>query len=299
MSIIKMDWKKLSALSFIICVLLTSCEDVIDLELEEGSSALVVDAWVNDLPQNQEIYIRRSQPYFDNSNPPAITDAVVSVIRDDGLRFDFVHQGDGRYVWQAQGDSLGVVGNSYQLEIQVDGELFSAQTEIFRVPVIDSIGVEFRENELFFDDGLYAQFYARDFEGRGDTYWIKSYKNDSLLDKTQEINLAFDAGFDAGTGIDGLVFIPPVRELVNPLDEDLLSVPYEAGDRLRVEIHSISNEAFNFMEIARDQINNGDNGIFSIPLANTRTNVTGQNGSDVLGFFNVAAITSLSAVIEE
>lgn len=285
-----------AAMSFI---LFAACEDVIDIELEEGDPALVVDAWLNDQPINQEIYLRNSQAYFDNTEPPAVTDASISVIRNDGNTFNFIHQGDGRYVWQSGGESIGEVGHSFNLEISTNGELFTAQTEIFRVPEVDSIGVEFRENELFFDDGLYAQFYARDFEGRGDTYWIKSYKNDTLLNKTQEINLAFDAGFDAGTGIDGLIFIPPIRELVNALDEDLLSTPYDEGDRLRVEIHSISNEAFNFMEIARDQINNGDNGIFSIPLANTRSNVAGQSGSAVLGFFNVAAISSLSVVIEE
>ena len=74
--------------------------------------------------------------------------------------------------------------------------------------------------------------------------------------------------------------------------------PYNEGDVVRVEIHSISNEAFNFLEVARDQINNGDNGIFSIPLANTRTNITSEEGKAVLGFFNIAAVSSASILVE-
>ena len=280
-------------------IMFASCEDVIDVALEDGGVQVVVDAWVNNLPVDQELFLSSSQPYFDNTNPPPIVDAIVKLTREDGNEFNFEHRGAGRYVWTSNGDSLGSVGNGFILEIQAGETSYTAQNEISRVPEIDSIGIEFRENEIFLDDGLYAQFYARDFEGKGDTYWIKTYKNDSLLDKTQELNIAYDAGFDAGTGIDGLVFIPPIRELINAVDEDLISQPYAPGDQIRVEIHSISNGAFDFMEIARDQINNGDNGIFSIPLANTRSNISSSDGSLVLGYFNIAAISMREETVEE
>jgi len=66
-----------------------------------------------------------------------------------------------------------------------------------------------------------------------------------------------------------------------------------------VEIHSISNEGFQFLETARDQITNGDNGLFAIPQANTRTNVESNGGLPVLGFFNVAGVSERSRVIGE
>ena len=76
-------------------------------------------------------------------------------------------------------------------------------------------------------------------------------------------------------------------------------MPYEEGDTVLVELHSINNQAFNFLEIARDQINNGDNGIFSIPLANTRSNITASDDSLVLGFFNVAGVSTNSRIVGE
>ncbi len=280
-------------------ILVMSCEDPIDVTLEDGGVQLVVDAWISNLPEDQVITLTSSQQYFDSSQPPAVTDASVSILSSSGEVFSFEHRGEGRYVWTSNNQTFGSVGDVMELKVDYENSVYTSSATILRVPVIDSIGFEFREDEIFLDDGLYAQFYSRDPMGLGDTYWIKTFYNGEYLDKSQELNIAYDAGFDAGTGIDGLIFIPPVREFVNRLDEDLLSIPYEVGDTVRVEIHSISNQAFNFLEIARDQINNGDNGIFSIPLANARTNINSDDGSQVLGFFNVAAVESKERIAGE
>ncbi len=65
-------------------------------------------------------------------------------------------------------------------------------------------------------------------------------------------------------------------------------------------VHSISNLAFDYLRIARDQINNGANTIFAIPIANARSNILTVEGDEIaLGFFNVAAISRLDSVIEE
>ncbi len=286
-------------LAFIILMTIMSCEDPIDVALEDGGVQLVVDAWIDNQVMDQEIILSLSQAYFDSTDPITIRDARVVVSRNDGASFEFSHIGDGRYVWPANGESLGEEGDVFTLNIDYDNKTYTSSTVINRVPVIDSIGIEFRDDEIFSDDGFYTNFFARDPMGIGDTYWIKTYHNGTFLSKPQELNLAFDAGFDAGSGVDGLIFIPPIREFTNRLDEDLLPIPYELGDTVRVELLSINNQAFNFLEIARDQINNGDNGIFSIPLANTRSNVSASDGSLVLGFFNVAGVSVVSRVIEE
>jgi len=276
----------------------TACEDVIELELEDTESVIVVDAWLNDIDTIQTIRLTQSQVYFDNSQPQNVTNANVQVTRSDGAVFSFLSQGDGRYILNTSTEKLGVVSDEFQLSIQIDGSEFTATSSMNRVPVIDSIGIEFRDDELFSDDGLYANFYAKDFDGVGDAYWVKTYANGMYLDKATELNLAYDAGFDAGTGIDGITFITPIREIINRIDEDGLIIPYEVGETIRVEIHSISTEAFNFMEIVRDQINNSQNGIFSLPLANARTNISSTTGSGVVGFFNVAAVSVSERVVE-
>ena len=179
----------------------------------------------------------------------------------------------------------------------------TSQSTMMPAPVIDSITQEFREDELGGPDGIYAQFLARDLPGLGNTYWIKTYKNDLFLNKPEEINLAYDAGFDGGSQIDGIIFIPPIRELVNP-SLDSIDVandvsPYAAGDKVRVEIHSISFEAFRFMESVRDQILNASNTIFASPIANSPGNiVTTKANTKVLGVFCVSAVTRKEYIIQ-
>ena len=66
----------------------------------------------------------------------------------------------------------------------------------------------------------YCEFFARDLLGLGNSYWIKSFKNDTFLNRPSEINIAFDASFDAGGEVDNLIFIPPIRDNINPNDDD-------------------------------------------------------------------------------
>lgn len=291
-------YKILAIASVFVWLFLSSCEDVIEVELEETESVIVVDAWLNTKDSRQTIRVSRSQSYFENTTPEGVENAIVKVTRSDGKVFDFSSEGEGYYITGTARDSLGFVGDEYELSILAGDVEYTATSKMNRVPVIDSIGIEFRDDELFSDDGFYANFYARDFQGRGDAYWIKTYANGIYLDKATELNLAYDAGFDAGTGVDGIIFITPIREFVNRLDDDGLVFPYVAGESIRVEIHSISMEAFNFMEIVRDQINNSQNGIFSLPLANARTNISSSDGSGVVGFFNVAKVSISERVVE-
>ncbi len=291
---------RLSILILIIAPIF-SCEDVIDIQVDEAATELVVDAWLTNEPDTQTVRLTWSQTYFDDTNPPLVENAKVVIQREDGASFDFIDKsGDGSYHWIPSGsESLGEVGHSFTLDIDVGEDLYQARAEMNRVPTLDSIVQEFRENEFIIDDGIYVEFFARDFAGTGDAYWIKSFKNGDYLSKATELNIAFDAGFDSGSQVDGIIFIPPIREFVNELNDEDIPTPWDPGEISRVEIHSLSLDAFNFLEIARDQINNGSNGIFSIPLANTRSNVfKTSTGEAALGFFNVAAMSSGELVIE-
>jgi len=272
-----------------------ACEDVVDLEVEDAPDLITVDAWVNNLPEAQTIKLTNTQQYFANTFNPTISGATVQLSDDLGNIFDFVDQGNGAYTWTPiLGETLGSIGTSFELNIEVEGKSLSAQSILNPAPPVDSITFEFRENETFFDDGFRAEFFARDFVGLGNTYWIKTFRDGVFLNDPLQINIAFDAGFDSGAEVDGLIFIPPIRDLANPIDTSWVE-----GEMMKVEIHSISNAAFGWMEIARDQIINGQNGIFAEPLANARGNIINNtDDAEILGIFNVAEISSLEKRVE-
>ena len=76
--------------------------------------------------------------------------------------------------------------------------------------------------------------------------------------------------------------------------------PWSIGDSFKVEIHSITNEAFFFLSTAQRQMVNGNNGIFSEPVINTTGNVINVDDEteEVLGVFNVAAVTEMEMTID-
>lgn len=297
---------------FSIVFLATACEDVIDVELEEGDNQLVVDAWINDLDQNQIIKLRRTSPYFDASFSPAETGATVTITESDGTVYNFLDaNNNGDYTWTPSGgNTFGTVGNGFQLDIELSsGKTFQSFALKNRTTPVDSIAVEFREEELGQPEGFYCEFFGRDPVGPGDTYWIKTFKNGEFLNKPSEINIAFDASFTPGAMVDGVTFITPIRSFVNRIPDsgddatDTNDIaPWAEGDSIRVEIHSLNFVAFEFIEQAQTQLTLGDAGIFAEPPANVPTNIISLDGTDAadvpVGFFNVSSVSSMERRIE-
>lgn len=285
-----------------ISMLAIACEDTIDVDLDEADPVLVVDAWINDKPEDQIIRLTMSQPYFEQSLPPGVSGATVTITDNEGKIFNFTEQEAGEYVWSPTNadPSFGTVDNEYTLNVQLqDGDSYQSVTAMNRTARVDSITFTYEEETAFFPESYVGQVWARDPEGAGDSYWIRTYKNGVLLNKPEEINLAFDAAFTEGSSFDGITFIEPIRQGINPLDQDeddnFLS-PYEPGDSAYVEIHSISNEAFYFLTEVAIQTDRpgGFAELFAQPLANVPTNIYAtENGSkNVVGFFNVAAVSA-------
>ncbi len=289
---------------FILLTTLTllSCEDEIFPTLKTNDPIIVVDAWVTNKPEPQTIRLTRTQDYFTNQFAPGVMGAEVTVTDEDGLIYIFTDQGDGDYVWAptAELPTFGTSGKSYRLLIEVGSTTLESNTAMGRVPVIDSVAFRFEPEGDFLPDSYFADVWARDPVGPGDTYWIRTWKNGEYLRKPGEISLAYDAGFSAGGNVDGLIFIQPIRDSINPFDQDdnddFLS-PYSPGDSVYVEIHSLTDESYKYLADIQIQTDRegGFGELFATPLANVGTNVKviSNGGEDkVIGFFNIAAVST-------
>ncbi|MFK7932573.1 MAG: DUF4249 domain-containing protein [Saprospiraceae bacterium] len=282
----------------------SSCEDAIDIEVEPLNEQLVVDAWITNQASPQTINVAMTQSYFANERPKGISGAVVTVTSSFGTVFEFEETENGNYVWTpVEDETIGQIGTDYGLQITVDGQNYASFSTLNRVPPIDSIVYKARESDTFGPEGVYAELFVRDLPGDGDTYWIKTFKNGVLLNKPEEISLAFDAGFSEGGAVDGLTFITPIRESINRIadtdTEDNSDVaPWAIDDEIKVELHAINKDAYYFLTLAQQQITNGNNTIFAEPVINTTGNVFKEDGSQILGMFNVAAVSEMTVLVE-
>ena len=280
---------------------LSSCEDVIDLKTETGPTQLVVDGWITNQPGIQTITLTWSSAYFDKNPMKPVLGAKVTVTDNAGKVYEFTDaNGTGKYTWgKLNTDTLGHIGGKYSLRIEHEQEVYTSKNEIKRVPKIDSLVYTNETLPIKPDDGdgqktgYIAEFYARDFIGTGDTYWIKEVLNGKTnVDKAAKISIAYDAAFGAGAPSDGLIFIQPLRRSIT---YDSL---YQAGSHVGVELHSITNEAFYFLQQIVEQSANG--GLFATPIANIKSNVVNAdpNGRKALGYFGASAVSRMETIID-
>ncbi|MFD2932198.1 DUF4249 domain-containing protein [Spirosoma flavum] len=274
---------------------LNSCTTVIDAKLDTGPIQLSVDGTLTDQPGSQTIRLTQTAAYFDSSTPPVATSATVTVSDNAGKTYSFTDpDNDGYYVWQPTGkDTLGHIGRTYQLTIAYQGETYQASSKMNRVPPVDSlIFVKRKLNPLSKREGYRADFYAIDIPNEVDYYRIRFFRNGELQNKPGDIITSQDGAFrGVSTVTDGLTFIAPIRRSINP---DSL---YVLNDVVKVEVQSLTLEAFDFWQELRTQITNG--GLFATPSVNLPTNIinTSASGRKATGFFITSAVRSRSAIV--
>lgn len=281
-----------------VALLFFGCEDVIDISVREGKQQLVVDAWLTDEARVQQITLSLSQAYFDQREPLPALDAEVYVVREDSTRFHFTDSdGDGVYTYAPRNRNFLRLNERVALYIKYGGEEYYSISELKRVPAIDSLKYQAITLPIKPDDspqsGFLAQFFATDFEGEGDTYLVRSYKNDVLRTRSGEYTLSYDGGFSPGNQSDGMVFLQPVRMAIN-------SGLFVDQDKVTVELYSIPLEAYYFLYQVQVETNNG--GIFATPPANVPSNIFNLNpesGEKAVGLFFVSRVSRYSAVIDK
>ena len=319
----KMNTKHILSLGslFFLFFIFSSCEKVIDVDLEAGEEQLIVDGFITCFfdtvalssgIENQMIKLRKTAPYFNNSSAAPALGAKVTVT--DGLQrtFEFKDDdNDGNYIYTGPfqlsltNPPLGFPGNVYQLNITYQGEEFTAQNYMDSVPLIDSIKFQFQEQTIQGPDTLKAGYSidrilsrgpdgllspTKDIKGEGTCYWFKTFKNNTFYNKADQMNLAYDAAF--GPGSDNVAFIPPIVFSLSP-------ERFNIGDEIKIECWSIGLPSFYFLNLARIQMTN--EGLFATPATNVPTNIVNKNKNSkvkAVGWFGAAAVSSITQKVK-
>lgn len=284
----------LLGLVLVLTGLTTACTTVINADLDTSPTQLSVDGTITDQAGPQTIRLSLTAAYFDSTITPAATGATVTVSDDAGRTYAFTDpKNNGYYVWQpTRRDTLGRIGRTYKLTISYQGDTYVASSTMNRVPTIDSLVFrQARINPISSRMGYQANFYATDIAGARDYYRIRFFWNGVLQNRPRNIITVQDAAFRGSADTDGLQFIQPIRQSANP---DSL---YRMNDSVRIEVQSITADAFDFLGQLRTQLTNG--GLFATPPANLPTNIVNTNatGRTATGFFTASAIRSRSAVV--
>ncbi|RYF62130.1 MAG: DUF4249 domain-containing protein [Cytophagaceae bacterium] len=283
--------------ALLVAVALSSCETVINANIASAPTQLAVDAWLTDQPGEQQIKLTQTTNYFNNATPTPALSASVTVGDNTGRVFNFTDpDNDGVYTWKPANardtTKISIIGRTYGLSIQYQGDSYAAAAQMPRVPRIDSVTfTKEKITPLSSEEGYRAEFFANDLAGAVDYYYIRFYRNSQLQVRPQDIVLAYNGAFRGSADTDGLMFIRPIRRSINP--EKL----YALNDSVRVELRSITFEGYTFWELLKAQLQNA--GLFATPPSNVPSNIRNlkTGGTPAVGFFLVSPVRTRTTVV--
>lgn len=263
-------------------LILTSCEDVIEMEAPNGKDALVVEGWITDQSEGNYVKLYLTVPYFDTPEYTPVSNAIVSIADDAGNSETLIETEPGKYqIAQLNGE----VGRTYKLTIHALQGKYQATTKMQRLSwQIDSVKYEFKKKGMMVEkEGYYPKLYGQEQSGAGDFVLLKMSKNGRPLKSSRELNLFNDEFVDGN-------YIQAAQPM---LDE-----PFQKNEEIRYEMWSLTEDAYRFYSDIKTQLNNG--GLFASPSNNTRTNLikTDANSMDVIGYFGASMVQVLESRVQ-
>lgn len=264
---------------------LLSCEKVIDLDVPEGETQLVVDAWYTTEDTVQYVLLSTTAPYFEDQQTPRVSGAEVtlytyengSITNTETLLED--PNNTGRYPFTAPAE----IGKGYQLEVNAPGfEVVRSDIQtVLESPEIYDMFWE--EHSAAFDDSLaiyrvYLSTY--EYEGYGDYYRWFIFVDGVYQNEPNNLYLAND-------------------DLINGValpQYSVSSTRYRLGEEVLVKQARINKSAYEYLALLRLQTA-GVGTPFDTPPAPLKGNMKFVAGSgQALGFFGASSIEKASVL---
>ncbi|WP_069660459.1 DUF4249 domain-containing protein [Arcticibacter eurypsychrophilus] len=267
---------------FFSSLLFSSCEDTIDFKTNEGTPALVVEGWLTNLPGNQYVKLYLTKTLAEKNSYPPVTNATLTLNDDAGNKEVLKEVSPGKY---EIANLKGVEGRTYTLRIlcsEGSYEVISKMPRISMAP--DSIRIKYEEKSIVHEDaGYYPFIYGQELPGEGDYMLVKLYRNNTYLNKANDINFFSDEFVDG-----------------NYISETELQIdtPFVKDDVIKAEVWSLTRGAFDFWADLSTQLQSG--GIFASPLTNSRANVQKltESSRNVTGYFGTSLVESVERKVE-
>lgn len=255
-------------------ILITSCEEVIEIDLNSSDPQIVIEGIVTDQPGPYTIEITKTTDYYNPGEYPTVSGAIVTISDGTGNFEILTETESGIY----QADSLqGYPGRTYSLSVEIDSEIYEASSKMPVALEIDRLDTRYVQAAIG-DDGRYDLICNfRDTPGIEDYCRLKVYKNDEE-----------ESGYFLYNGrlSDGNL----VRYDRFHIEE------IEENDMLRVDLLTIDKDVYEYYSTLNDVLATDPRGLGSTDVpANPNSNISG----DALGYFGAYTIRTDSIIVRK
>jgi hypothetical protein len=290
-----------------IIFVLSACVDSFsDPALESiKEQKLIVEGQITTDLEKFTVSLSKSKAPLDKENPDIIANANIKIVDDLQRQFELPYAGFG--VYQTATPQRAVVGRSYRVMIEINGQKYESLPELVKpVPPIDSLKYQFVENNTlggYKVPSFEIRAEIQDNPIKGDYYrldWINYQYLTSCQDRVNnDINILIRTNC-----CDDCWALKKIYGEINVVDDNLFNgkkitpvitnVPYNSRRPFFVEVslYSTSAAAYQYWKIVKTQINNVG-GIFDNPPAALKGNIKNVSNpaEEVLGFFGASALT--------
>ncbi|PVW13572.1 DUF4249 domain-containing protein [Marixanthomonas spongiae] len=264
-------------LILIICFgIFTSCEEVVDVDLNEGEPKLVIDAKITknieDDSSITRVKLSTTVPFFD-SEINLVNGATVTITDEKGTVYTIENTSDGVYEYPGFNP---LPNTNYTLEIVYKNEVYTATEQL--QPVVPLEFVEQRNDGGFDGESIELKVFFTDPANEENYYFFEAITEsgsgyDALEDKFFDGNLIF--GF---------------------LSTDDL----ETGDQVTFYLHGTNEQFYNFIFILLQQGSDASGGPFETQPATVRGNLVNETNPDnfPLGYFRISETSVLNYTVQ-
>lgn len=256
---------------------LSGCEDVVKVNLDNVAPRLVIEAYITDNPTLAVAIITKSADFYDLSTFSLVSGAIVVIYDDLGAADTIPQYERGVYLSQSV---FPHIGRTYTAEVTVDSVTYTARASMPMPVGIDSLVTQYQPGGGFgyeADEGYRLHVFFTDHPTIEDFCYLKVQVNDSLLDNYY----LYDGKYSDG----------------NSIDYERFGDVFELGDTMTVALYSMDETVYDYFSTLVNVIaySGSDEEQYGGVPANPNTNWD----NDALGYFAVFGLRTATLIITE
>lgn len=257
---------------FSLIILLTSCENVIEIELDYMNPKLVIEGVINDFDNQCIIKLSKTTDYFNQKSNHTVSDAVITLTDNAGTIMKFNETEPGNYLGESgQAKSR----TNYTLNILSEGNEYVAKATIPEKVNIDSLTCKYNPKSIIYEVGYVVSCHFSDPEEFRNFYRLKTY---NINDRTKAKNTKDIYNDDLCNG--------------NHVDWLWKYNVYQQFDTVVVELYTLDERTYDYYKTLFP-ISGGTEMMSMVTPANPNTNIS--NGA--LGYFGAYTISRDTIII--
>lgn len=257
---------------------LTSCDEVINVDLNTTASRLVIDAsinWVKGTTGNeQKIKLSTTTDYY-NTTFPVVSGASVIVTNSANTVFNFIeNSGTGEYICT---NFIPVIDEIYTMTITVNGQTYTATETLINVPSIENNILQ-NNTGGFAADEIEITYYYQDNAAQ-ENYYLFGLKTNRLAFPE------FEAENDENTQ-------------GNLMSEQYSHKDLTAGDIVDIKLYGISKRYYSYFK--KILLASGSDNPFASTPAAVRGNIVNQTNSKnfAFGYFRLSEVDTKTYTVQ-